>query len=95
VLDGLARALLDLDRALRLWLPPADPTAPYPRRQVTSRPCLLCGYSTATRGELCLRCSPLVAIPNPRTRELAHDLLAERYDLSALAREAFHPGVAP
>jgi hypothetical protein len=64
---------------------------------VTLSACVLCGTPAATtRGELCPRCSPLVAIPDPRTtRELGQLLLAERYDLPALAREAFYPGAAP
>jgi hypothetical protein len=63
---------------------------------VTLSVCVLCGTATTTRGELCLRCSPLVTIPKPRTREeLGQQLLAERYDLPALAHEAFDLGAAP
>jgi hypothetical protein len=54
--------------------------------------CRICGHLT-DQGEACTLCLPLIVAP--RNPSAGGQLLAERYDLSALGREAFPQGAAP
>lgn len=54
--------------------------------------CPFCGR-LISHGEACSLCLPLVDLPRPHPA--GEQLLAERYDLTNLSREAFPQGAAP
>lgn len=54
--------------------------------------CVLCNSPT-TAGALCTLCAPVMV--EPRLPPASEQLLAERYDLAAIAREGLPHGAAP